>query len=83
MTLRERFFPLHQPADVDRLLAEFPWCAIFKAGTSDKTFDAWRVAQDALEPRNDVAVGLVRLPEDRDAQRFLRGVLVNVRHRPS
>ena len=67
VTLRERFFPLHQPADINRFLAEFPWCVIFKAGTSDKTFDAWRVAQDALEPRHDVAVGLVRLPEDRDA----------------
>lgn len=67
VTLRERFFPLHQPVDVDRLLAGFSWCAVFKAGTSDKTFDAWRVAQDALEPRTDVAVGLVRLPEDRAA----------------
>jgi hypothetical protein len=67
VTLHERFFPLHQPADVDRFLDEFPWCVVFKAGTSDKTFDAWLVAQKALEPRVDVAVGLVRLPEDRAA----------------
>lgn len=67
VTLRERFFPLHQPADVERFLAGFPWCVIFKAGTSDRTFDAWLVAQQALEPRVDVAVGFVRLPEDRSA----------------
>ncbi len=67
VTLRERFFPLHQPADVDRFLDRFSWCVIFKAGTSEKTFDAWLVAQTALEPRTDVAVGFVRLPEDRPA----------------
>jgi len=67
ITLRERFFPLHQPDDVDRVLAGFPWCVIFKAGTSEKTFDAWLVAQQVLEPRVDVAVGFIRLPEDRPA----------------
>jgi hypothetical protein len=67
VTLRERFFPLHQPDEVERFLAGFPWCVIFKAGTSDKTFDAWLAAQQALEPRVDVAVGFVRLPEDRAA----------------
>ena len=67
VTLRERFFPLRQPADVDGFLGAFPWGVVFKAGTSDKTFDAWLVAQKALEPRPDVAVGFIRLPEDRAA----------------
>jgi len=67
VTLRERFFPLHIPADVDQFLGHFAWCVVFKAGTSDKTFDAWLVAQNALEPRTDVAVGFIRLPEDRPA----------------
>ena len=66
-TLRERFFPLHTADEVDRFLGRFPWCVAFKAGTSDKTFDAWLVAQNALEPRGDVAVGFIRLPEDRAA----------------
>jgi bacillithiol system protein YtxJ len=66
-TLRERFFPLHEPAGVDGLLDRFEWSAIFKAGTGDKTFDAWESTQRALEPRVDVAVGLVRLPQDRAA----------------
>ena len=57
VTLRERFFPLHQPDDVDRFLERFPWCVVFKAGTSDKTVDAWLVVQNVLEPRVDVAVG--------------------------
>jgi monothiol bacilliredoxin len=67
VTLRERFFPLHQADDVDRFLDRFRWSIVFKAGTSDKTVDAWIVAQKALEPRVDVAVGFVRLPEDRPA----------------
>jgi hypothetical protein len=47
---------------------------IFKAGTSDKTFDAWLVAQKALEPRPDVAVGFIRLPEDRAASDHVTAV---------
>jgi bacillithiol system protein YtxJ len=67
VTLRERFFLLHSSADVDQFLARFAWCVVFKAGTSEKTFDAWFVAQQALEPRTDVAVAFIRLPEDRPA----------------
>jgi hypothetical protein len=67
VTLRERFFPLHHADEVDRFLERFSWSVVFKAGTSDKTVDAWLVAQKALEPRVDVAVGFIRLPEDRAA----------------
>jgi bacillithiol system protein YtxJ len=66
-TLRRRLFPLHEPGGVDAFLARFPCCVIFKAGTSDKTFEAWSVVETLLEPRVDVAVGLMRLPEDRAA----------------
>jgi hypothetical protein len=67
VTLRERFFPLHQADDVDRFLERFAWSVVFKAGTSDKTVDAWLAAQNVLEPRVDVAVGFIRLPENRAA----------------
>ena len=67
VTLRERFFPLRKPADLEQFLERFPWTVVFKAGTSDKTFDAWLAAQRALEPRADVAVGFIRLPQDRPA----------------
>jgi bacillithiol system protein YtxJ len=67
VTLCERFFPLHTAADVDAFLGRFVWAVIFKAGTSEKTFAAWRAAQTALEPRGDVAVGFIRLPDDRPA----------------
>ena len=80
VTLRERFFPLHQPDDVDRLLLGFPWCVIFKAGTSEKTFDAWLVAQQVLEPRVDVALGFIRLPEDRPASEHVT-TLSGIAHR--
>ena len=80
VTLRERFFPLHEPGEVDRFLDGFPWCVIFKAGTSDKTFDAWLAAQGALEPRTDVAVGFIRLPQDRPASERV-SVRAGVAHR--
>ncbi len=73
-TLRQRFFPLHEPGDVDRFLERFAWAALFKAGTSDKTFEAWLVAQKALEPRVDLPVGFVRLPEDRPASERIAAV---------
>jgi hypothetical protein len=66
-TLPERLFALANPADVDQLLAQVSWCAIFKAGTSDMTFDAWRLVQQALEPRVDVGIGLIQLPAGRAA----------------
>lgn len=81
-TLRERFFPLHHAADVDRFLERFALCAIFKAGTSDKTFDAWSAAQRALEPRVDVAVGFIRLPEDREASERTATISGLVHHSP-
>jgi bacillithiol system protein YtxJ len=80
VTLRERFFPLHQPDDVDRLFEQFSWSIVFKAGTGDKTFDAWSVVQQALEPRVDVAVGFLRLPQDRPASDRV-SALSGVQHR--
>lgn len=80
ITLRERLFSLHQPDDVDRFLERFPWSVVFKAGTSDKTIDAWLVAQNALEPRTDVAVGFIRLPEDRAASDRV-SALAGIAHR--
>ena len=71
-SLRERFFPLHHSDEVDRLLGAFEWCVVFKAGTSDKTFDAWDVAQKALEPRPDVAVGFIRLTPGRSVSMRVR-----------
>lgn len=70
-TLPERLFALVGPADVDELLARTSWCAVFKAGTSDMTFDAWRLVQQALEPRVDVGVGLIQLPAGRAASDHL------------
>ena len=66
-TLPERFFPLGDPAAVDRFLEGFTWCALFKAATSEKTFEAWVLVQKALEPRADVAVGLIQIPAGRAA----------------
>jgi hypothetical protein len=31
VTIHERLFPLHQSANVDCFLNDFPWCVAFKA----------------------------------------------------
>ena len=80
VTLRERFFPLHQADEVDRFLERFSWSVVFKAGTSDKTVDAWLVTQKVMEPRRDVAVGFIRLPEGRPASDRVT-TLAGVEHR--
>lgn len=66
-TLPERLFPLGDPAAVDTFLDGFAWSVVFKAATGEKTFEAWLLVQKALEPRVDVAVGLIRIPADRPA----------------
>jgi bacillithiol system protein YtxJ len=66
-TLPERLFALGDPATVDQFLDGVEWCVVFKAGTSEKTFDAWFLVQKAFEPRVDVAVGLIQVPAGRPA----------------
>ena len=66
-TLPERFFPLADPAAADQLVDTTEWCVVFKAATSEKTFDAWFMVQQAFEPRVDVAVGLIQIPAGRAA----------------
>lgn len=67
MSLRERVFDLHTAEAVDAFLESYPLTAIFKASTTDKTFETWGYVQKALKPRSDLAVGLIRIPEDRAA----------------
>jgi len=67
VTLPERFFPLDHPAAVDRFLGQREWCAIFKAGSGDRTVDAWVLVQRAFESRPDIAMGFIQLPAGRAA----------------
>jgi hypothetical protein len=63
VTLPERIFALPQPVAVDDFLATHRWAVVCKAGSSDKTIDAWQVVQNALEARADIAVGVEPLKE--------------------
>ncbi|GEM85437.1 monothiol bacilliredoxin BrxC family protein [Meiothermus granaticius] len=71
MSLRERIFDLHTPESVDRFLETYPLAAIFKASTSDRTFEAWGFVERAIENRTDLALGLIRIPEDRPASNWV------------
>ncbi len=67
MSLHERVFPLRTPEDVDAFLEQHELAAILKASTSEKTLEAMQHVQKYLEPRPDVAIGIIRIPEDRPA----------------
>lgn len=79
-TLPERFFQLGDAAAVDRLVDGVEWCVVFKAATSEKTFDAWFLVQRAFEPRVDVAVGLIQIPAGRPAADHV-AARTGIRHR--
>lgn len=79
-TLPERFFQLGDAAAVDRLVDGAEWCVVFKAATSEKTFDAWFLVQKAFEPRVDVAVGLIQIPAGRPASDHV-ATRTGIRHR--
>ncbi|WP_027883128.1 monothiol bacilliredoxin BrxC family protein [Meiothermus rufus] len=67
MSLHERVFALKTPQEVDAFLEQYELAAICKASTSDKTLEALRYVEKYLEPRPDVALGIIRIPEDRPA----------------
>jgi len=71
MSLRERVSPLKTPEDVDAFLENHELAAIFKASTTNKTLEAMQHVQKYLEPRPDVAVGIIRIPEDRPASSYV------------
>lgn len=71
MSLRERVFPLCTPGQVDAFLELHPLAAVFKASTSDKTLQAMEHLQKYLSDRPDLAVGIIRIPEDRPASDHL------------
>lgn len=71
MSLRERIFDLRTPEAVDAFLGSYPLAAIFKASTSNKTFEAWSLVERAVESRADLALGLIRIPEDRSASNWV------------
>ncbi len=67
MSLRERSFQLLTPEAVNHFLQVHGLAAIFKASTSDKTFEALAHLEKYLLTRPDVALGVIRIPEDRAA----------------
>jgi hypothetical protein len=81
-TLPERLFHLHHPEAVDLFLDRFHWCAVFKAGSGDKTVHAWLAAQHVLEGRDDVAVGFIVLPGDRPASERVSARTAITHHSP-
>lgn len=67
MTLKDRIRFLTTPEQVDAFLAENPSAAIFKAGMCHKTSETFEHVQAELEGREDLALGVIRVVEARQA----------------
>ncbi|MDX2007567.1 MAG: DUF2847 family protein [Meiothermus sp.] len=79
MSLRERSFQLTSPEAVNHFLQQYLYAAVFKASTTDKTVEAYGYVEKYLLPRPDVAVGMIRIPEDRPASDRVEE-LTGIRH---
>ncbi len=67
MALKDRVTFLTTAEQVDAFLAKNPASAIFKAGTCHKTQETLAQVQTHLEPREDLALGIIRVVESRPA----------------
>jgi bacillithiol system protein YtxJ len=77
--LLQRARPLEKSEDVDAFIEEHPNSIIFKAGSCRRTDDALERLTTALEGRNDLPLGLIRVVEARAAsQRVVE--ITGVRH---
>ena len=79
MALKDRIQFLTTPDAVDEFLRRHPDSAIFKAGSCHKTPETFARVRGPLEPREDLALGVVRVTEARPASQRL-AELTGVRH---
>jgi bacillithiol system protein YtxJ len=79
MSLKDRIQILTTAEAVDAFLKEHPHSAIFKAGTCHKTQETFSHVQALLEPRDDLALGIVRVVEARPASNRV-AQLTGIRH---
>jgi bacillithiol system protein YtxJ len=67
LSLQDRSELLTTPEQVDGFLAKHKGAALFKAGTCHKTQESFAHVRAKLEPRADLALGIIRVVEARAA----------------
>jgi bacillithiol system protein YtxJ len=67
LALKDRIHFLTSPEQGVAFVKDNPTAAIYKAGTCHKTQEMFQHVQAQLEPREDVALGIIRVVEARPA----------------
>lgn len=71
MGLRSRMYELTEVKEVDEFLLQFPTGAFFKAGTCHKTMQGFGYVEQALDPREQIHMGFVRVVEHRPVSNYI------------
>jgi bacillithiol system protein YtxJ len=79
---RDRVFNLSSTEDVEAFLQDHPTSVIFKAGTCHKTMQGFGFLQEALEARDDLMVGVIRVVEARAASNLVAERTGIIHHSP-
>ena len=79
MKVKDRVTFLTTPDQVDQFIAAHPAAAIFKAGVCHKTPSAFEHVEAQLADREDLAVGVIRVVENRPASNHVEKI-TGIRH---
>ena len=79
MSLADRVTFLTTPEQVDQFLAAHPTAVIFKAGVCHKTPSVFEHVEAQLADRDDLAVGVIRVVENRPASNHVEKI-TGIRH---
>ena len=82
MSLRDRMFELTEVEHVDEFLKQYPTGAFFKAGACHKTMQGFGVIEEALNKRDNLFLGFVRVIESRPVSNYIAQITDVVHQSP-
>lgn len=71
MSSRDRMHELTEVSSVDEFMEKFPTGVFFKAGNCHKTMQGFGYVEKALDPREDIKIGFVRVIECRPVSNYI------------
>lgn len=82
MSLKDRMYELTTIEEVDEFMEKFPTGAFFKAGGCHKTMQGFGYVEQALNPRENIQVGFVRVIESRPVSNYIAQITQVIHQSP-
>lgn len=82
MSLKDRMYELTAVEEVDEFMEKFPTGAFFKAGGCHKTMQGFGYVEQALNPRENIHVGFVRVIECRPVSNYIAEITQVIHQSP-